>query len=420
MSELVVPVRTTCRVCQEGIDPVLALGTLRLNAFPSGPWEIDAIPRVPLALMVCTGCGLVQLDRTVPADLMFRTYWYRSGVNETMRAELQMIVEEASQLVALRAGQAVLDIGANDGTLLSNYPSDIYRVAVDPALNLADQCTQHCDVHFNTYFPDPAIVSQFTIITAVACSYDLEDPVAFFRAIYDRLAPGGVAVVQFQDFGQQIETAAFDNIVHEHLEYYTAWSLMHLGERAGLTLQRIVVTPINGGSLRVFLRRREDRIPAEASVGYQLVKESQQKLDTPTIRDGNREAFQTFARRVERAKVQIAAALELAAEQGCVVDVLGASTKGNVLLQILGIGPGQVRRAIDRDPRKSGCFTITGIPIVGEDQRAIEPADLCLCNIWQFKAGILEREREYLERGGSILFPLPYTEIVKADWLVRE
>lgn len=414
-----------CRACGGNLEEILNLGNLRLNAFPHHAWEIPQIQRVHLILTVCKECGLVQLDRTVPPDWMYRTYYYRSGVNETMVAELRDVVNEAVSLVPLHDGDTVLDIGANDGTLLSSYTRiarSPTRVAVEPALNLHQRLDAHCERLIPSYFPNDQmqdLLGSCAIITAIAMSYDLEDPVAFFQAIHDHLAPQGVAVIQFQDFEQQIRCAAFDNICHEHLEYYTLWSLGHLFNQTGLTAQRVVTTTINGGSLRVFLRRVEDHIRPEMNVGYQLVREAQAGLDTPTIREGNLSAFHRFAGRVAQAKIQVASALEVAQEQGCVIDIYGASTKGNILLQVLDIGPAVVRQAIDRSPEKVGLHTITGIPIVGEETGRKDPADLWLAPIWQFKESMLRREQWYLEQGGTILFPLPATEILRADWKVR-
>jgi hypothetical protein len=418
----------TCRACKGGLVEFLNLGNHRLNAFPRYVWEIGQIQRVPLILTVCTECGLVQLDRTVPADWMYRTYWYRSGVNETMVTELQEIVFHAGELMGIASGMRVLDIGANDGTLLKAY-RDIwaarcpYRVAIEPALNLHERLAPNCDELIPDYFPSRALTPgpdhAFDIITAIACSYDVEDPVGFFQALHDSLAEHGLAIIQFQDFEHQLYAAAFDTICHEHLEYYSLWSLTHIFAQAGLSIQRVVHTPINGGSLRVFLRRREDHVPAEPSVGLQLVREAQAHLDTPTIRNGDLSAFHQFKGRVDQAKVQIASAIESALEQGCIIDVYGASTKGNVLLQVLDIGADTVRQAIDRSPEKWGFHTITGIPIVDESRAREEPAHLWLCPIWQFKDFMLERERWYLEQGGTILFPLPHTEVRKLDWKLR-
>lgn len=417
-----------CRACKGNLVEFLNLGNHRLNAFPRYVWEIGQIQRVPLILCVCKECGLVQLDRTVPADWMYRTYWYRSGVNETMVTELRSVVEEAVSLVDLNSTMSVLDIGANDGTLLSHYQKIYtshcpFRVAMEPALNLQERLTAHCEELIPDYFPrGNRHPYRYAIITAIACSYDVEAPVGFFQAIHDHLAPNGVAVVQFQDVEQQFGCAAFDTICHEHLEYYSLWSLTHIFARVGLFVQQVTHSTINGGSLRLCLRRIEDRARVGAvhwTVGAQLVREAQAGLDTPTIREGNLSVFHQFKGRVDQAKIQIASAVETALEQGCIIDVYGASTKGNVLLQVLGIGPEQVRQAIDRSPEKWGFHTITGIPIVDEQKAREEPAHLWLCPIWQFKDYMLQRERWYLEQGGTILFPLPFTEVRKLDWMLR-
>lgn len=421
-------IHKTCRACKGNLEEFLNLGMLRLNAFPKFLWEITQIQRVPVVLTVCRECGLVQLDRTVPADWMYRTYWYRSGVNETMIAELHDIVREARELVDVGAADNVLDIGANDGTLLQYYAAEMgngprpYRVAVEPAVNLRERLQCHCDTLVNDYFPAAAsaLDFRFKIVTAVACAYDVEDPLGFFQAIHDALAPGGVAIIQFQDVEQQFLSAAFDTICHEHLEYYSLWSLTHILRQTGLTIQRVHQRSINGGSLRVILRRQEDQIRAGQSVADQMLREARLGLDTPTIREGNLGAFHAFKGRVEQAKRQIESVLQQVREQGYIIDVYGASTKGNILLQVLGIGPHLVRQAIDRSPEKHGYHTITGIPIVGEEHTYGEPADLWLVPIWQFRESALRRERWFLQQGGTMLFPLPQVELVRESWKVRE
>lgn len=416
--------RATCRGCRGSLEEILSLGDLRLNGFPRFPWEIDQTPKVPLVLTLCMHCGLVQLDRTVPPDWMYREYWYRSGVNEMMRRELEAVVREGLKTLG-RLPKRVLDIGANDGTLLDAYQRIIGdeardpvgipdRYAVEPALNLHSRLRAHCDVLIPDYFPlasPPGV--QFDLITAIAMCYDVEDPLGFFGALHDLLAPGGLAIVQFQDLGQQIRAVAFDNICHEHLLYYSCWSLLGLVQRAGLQIVHVTQTPINGGSLRVQLRRQEDAEQADVSVSLQLMREAQQHLATPEIRSGERAPFRGFTQRVEAIKTRVGAILDDAASQGTVIDLYGASTKGNILLQTLGVGPEVVRQAIDRSPEKTGRLTMTGIPIVGEETARAEPAGLWLCPIWQFREGMLERERWYLEGGGTILFPLPTVEVLQ-------
>lgn len=416
--------RKTCRVCRTELTEVLNLGNLRLNDFPKDVPTLEKIPRVPVILCVCTGCGLAQLDRTVPPDWMYRTYWYRSSVNEMMREELRAIVQEARALVPLASTDWVLDIGANDGTLLSHYKGwgekteeQPRRTAVEPANNLQPILKQHAEEVIHDYFPSKYIRLHRTykVVTAIAMCYDLEDPRGFFIRIADVLHKEGVCIVQFQDFGQQLVSAAFDNICHEHLEYYTLHSLMNVAHQAGLMVVDVKTTPINGGSLRVVLKHTAGHT-VHQRVQQQIDEEKVLRLDTQTLRIGKIDAFHTFAGRVKQAKDQIRATLDAAISQGAVVDCLGASTKGNILLQVLDIGPKQIRQAIERDPQKFGQFTLTGIPIVGEEQGRVEPADLWLVPIWQFRESALKREAWYLQQGGRMIFPLPVVDIVAESW----
>ena len=412
--------RRSCRACGGDLLEVLNLGDLRLNAFPTHPSEIAKIPSVPLILTVCPLCTLVQLDRTVPADWMYRTYYYRSGVNESMIAELQGIVEEASRIVSISALDKVLDIGANDGTTLAHYRARggaqwPHRTAVEPADNLQDRLVAHCEVKIHDYFPTVLLPTdhQFKIVTAVAMAYDLEDPVAFFQGIRKVLHRDGIAIVQFQDFRQQIACAAFDNIAHEHLEYYTLHSLKGVIEQAGLKILHCQETPSNGGSLRVRLTHSDTRTHRiDDSVRDQFEIERRWNLSVEDIEKGNLSAFDTFRRRTEQAKAHIRATLDACRIDGAVVDVYGASTKGNTLLQVMNVGPPHVRQAIDRSPEKHDRYTITGIPIVSEEIFRADYPDVALCNIWQFREGVLAREREFLQCGRKFVFCLPSCEIV--------
>lgn len=412
--------RTTCRACVGPLEPVLSLGDLRLNAFPATQQELAAVPTVPHILTVCLRCGLCQLAYTIPPDWAYREYWYRSSVNESMVAELQQIVKEAAAQVSLSAQDYVLDIGSNDGTLLAVYKTLPYApitVGVEPAYNLKDALAQHADIVINDYFPTPALDNlrgRCKVITAIAMAYDVEDPCAFFTAIKALLAPDGVAVVQFQDLEQQLRCCAYDNVVPEHLLYYTLSSLQPILAVAGLQVRRVLTTPINGGSLRVTIGHLSKQ-GSDRSVAQQLDREEKAGLSTFAIQSGDLLAFERFRRRVETTCTQIKAVLDQARDVGRVVDWLGASTKSNVTMQVLGVGPQQMRQCIDRNVEKHGRLTLTGIPIVSEEVGRQNPADAMLVGIWQFRDFVLQREQAYLKAGGRLIFPLPNVEIVEAS-----
>jgi NDP-4-keto-2,6-dideoxyhexose 3-C-methyltransferase len=416
-----------CRACRAILTEVLSLGPLALNAFPATPEEALAQVKVPHDLAVCRGCGLTQLMHTVPPDLMFRQYWYRSGINEAMRAELTAVATYAVSCLGkeLVKGDWILDIGANDGTLLDVYrrlggeeQCPWTRVAVEPARNFADELQRTSEIWINDYFPTDKLDGnrrRFKIITAIAMAYDLEEPLKFFAKIADLLHPSGVVIVQFQDLEQQIRTAAFDNIVAEHLEYYTLDSLCQIALQCGLYPMHCQQTPINGGSLRVTFKkgyvRTSDWGPAALE---QLRKEDAAGLTLNRLRN-TLAAFDRFAQRIVDTKRQILATLEAAAAYGS-VTAYGASTKGNTLLQVLKLGPMDILCVADRSPAKHGRYTITGIPIVSEEAWRKLESPLALVPIWQFRDAVLQREANYLAKGGRFLFPLPHATIVAETW----
>jgi NDP-4-keto-2,6-dideoxyhexose 3-C-methyltransferase len=416
-----------CRVCAGDLTEVLNLGKLRLNAFPLHPAEVEKQMPIPHILAVCRGCTLCQLVHTTPADWMFREYWYRSSVNEMMQRELKEIAAYAVDLLGrdLLEDDWILDIGANDGTLLrayqtlfprgnGDYSCRWTRVAIEPALNFEEDLKDCTTVALTGYFPTNLLDGKkrgFKIITAIAMCYDLEKPLDFFLKIAELLHPSGIAIVQFQDLQQQMACAAFDNIVAEHLEYYTLTSLAEVVTAAGLYPVACTQTPINGGSLRVTLKRGYLQPKDwDTSVLLQLNREAQAHLSKTAIRHGL-VAFDRFRWRVDEAKRLITNSIELAQRHGT-VSGYGASTKGNTLLQVLKLGPAEIHCIADRSPAKHGRYTVTGIPIVSEEEWRQLVTPVTLVPIWQFKAGVLRREHDYLTKGGTFLFPLPYSTAV--------
>src|SRR5262245_59466501 len=237
------PPMRDCRGCHGTLDPILNLGDIQLTGYlaPDEP----ARPTAPLFLCACSECTLVQLAHTVPRDLLFTQYWYRSAVNETMQAELAGLVDQAvARVGGLRAGDLVLDIGANDGTLLSRYPTyepQVMRLAYEPAENLQPSVRQHADLVLPEYFPDQfrlihTLGGQVRIITSIAMIYAVDDLAPFLTAVAALLAPDGVWIVQFQDLAGMLKMTAFDNIVHEHLCYFSLESFANLLGPYGLTL----------------------------------------------------------------------------------------------------------------------------------------------------------------------------------------
>lgn len=401
--------RTACRVCGGRFDPLLDLGDLVLSDFLA-PDQPDP-PSAPLDLVVCQACSLVQLRHVVDNDRLYRRYWYQSGVNESMVAELADIVHHAIRTVGgLSRGDTVLDVGANDGTLLSQYTRAEAplprRYAVEPSLSFFDMLSAHADCIITNYFPCAETTGipprSVKILTSIAMFYDLDHPVAFVDEVDRLLAPDGVWIVQMQDLAQMVAAAGYDNTCFEHRCYYSTESFAGLLVGTNLYIDRVDTRAINGGSLRYTIRRA--KYADGSGVDQQMLRE---QVWT------SREALDRFAWRVAQYRDQLRATLSYHRDRGEPIDLYAASTKSSTLLQYCGLDAGWIRQAAERIPTKVGKVTSgTRIPIVSEATWREDPAPVTVVGAWGFRDSFLKREAEYLSKGGRFIFPLPALEVV--------
>ena len=396
-----------CRSCKSNnIVEVLGLGNQYLSEFR----DDDKKPaQYPLTLMLCTECTLVQLRDTTPqSELYTENYGYKSGINNTIKADLLDIVTKAVRRVNLSQGEnkdVVIDIGANDGTLLSYYNKNSwYRVGIEPIKKWANECEKFADFVINDFFSLESYLDNLgdkkaKIITIISCFYDMEDPNKFVGDIANILAEDGIVIIQQNYLAGMLAQTAFDNIVHEHLEYYSLKSLENLLNRHGLEVFDVETNSINGGSFRTYIRHmgRVDRMR------YQ---EEQLKLD-------NKWTYMLFALRVRNIAKQVHSFIEGEVKKGKTVYLYGASTRGNSLIQTCNLDNKLITAAVERNPEKWGKkIASLDIPIISEEQARKEKPDYLLVLPWFFKEEFLEREKEYLAQGGHFIFALPEFTVV--------
>ena len=211
----------TCRISGEPLVPLFSLGNIYVSDFI--PKDAEARSQnVPLELALAPKSGLVQLVHTASFDEMYKVYWYKSATNESMVEELKQIATSVSRLMKLAAGDIWIDIGCNDGTLLSFLPKEATRIGYDPN-DYKAVSEQHASLIVNDYFnakafrASPYGEKKAKVITSIAMFYDLEDPHAFVQDVYDVLDDDGLWVLQMSYLPLMLEQLAFDNICHEHL-----------------------------------------------------------------------------------------------------------------------------------------------------------------------------------------------------------
>lgn len=414
--------RTTCRVCEGSLEPILSLGEHYVSNFLS-PGEPDGM-KAPLELVLCRRCHLLQLKHTVPGEAMYRNYWYRSGTNKSMRDALADISNKAELLIHLGEGDAVLDIGCNDGTLLASYKTGgIYKIGADPAENLAALSRKVVDkviIDFfgaEAFWRDPDLKERRPkIVTSIAMFYDLEDPKKFVSDIKAVMHPDGLWVVQMSYLPLMLKQTAFDNICHEHLEYYSLQSLEYLLGLHGFEIVDVELNDVNGGSLRAYIRNHNADEKCFGDETYRsLAAERVRTLREQEIKMGldDKSVYTEFAMWVERIKGDVVSFIKEQVQRGKTVYVYGASTKGNTLLQYFGLDSSLITAAAERNPDKWGRLTVgTHIPIISEEEARATKPDYFLVLPWHFIEEFKRREMEFLSSGGRFILPAPHFTLI--------
>ena len=394
---------TACRSCGGRAAEVLDLGLHRLPDFtdpgvpPGEPW--------PLRLVMCGDCTLLQLAETTPRDLLYHErYGFKSGVNEAIRADLASVV--ACALEAVPNPRTFLDIACNDGSLLAAVPAGTWRAGIDPLAQFAGEARNHADQVISDYFrPGYFHPGQFDVITSVSMFYDLDDPGAFAADVASVLAPGGVWVIQQNYALDMLERCAVDNICHEHVTYFSVRSLLPVLAGAGLEVNDVTCSPVNGGCFRTLVSRKGTR-PVKDTVTWALAREKAAGLGDPAT-------WKQWGDDVTAELAKTRALLDEAKAAGKRVLVYGASTRGGTILQMIGAGPDLLPAAVERNPAKVGkVMAAAGIPVISEEEMRADPPEYLLVSPWFFSEVFLKREAAYLAAGGRMVFPLPRFEVV--------
>jgi hypothetical protein len=374
--------------------------------------------KVPLSVVLCRSCGLLQLQETVDRQVLFRDYFYRSGTNPMMYAALKDVVEDISKKIDLKQGDCILDIGCNDCTMLSLFSNEYNRIGIEPSTNINWDGVDPSIHIVNNFFSQRDVLritngSLCRVVTSIAMFYSVEDVNAFTSEVKSILAPDGVWCIQLSYLPATIKSMSFYDICHEHLYYFSLTVLDEFMESNGLSIYDVSTNDVNGGSLRVFVSHKElDKSKPEHF--YKLLEEERNMCLF------DQETYQSFFRKIGEMKQKVISYIRHEAESGNLVIGLGASTKGNVLLQFFGIDNHSLPYISERNPEKVSLRTLgTDIELISEEQaRALKPSCMVVL-IWPFKEEIIRRESLYLQNGGKLLFPMPYCHIVTKDGEMR-
>lgn len=409
---------TECRICgNKNIYKVVELGDMALSGvFPNKGEEVEA---GPLTLVKCDdrdgiSCGLLQLAHNyAPEKLYGDNYGYRSGLNRSMVAHLSGIVNQIKNRVELKSGDVVLDIGSNDGTLLGQYGVEgVEYIGIDPTIKkfgmYYKEGIKKVPDFFNAQvFKNNIGDKKAKVITSIAMFYDLEHPLDIMSQIYEVLADDGIWVLEQSYMPRMIDNVSYDTICHEHLEYYTIRQFSWMVSRLGMKIVDIELNEANGASFRVTIAKKDSTLKGnEKMVRAVIEAEEARSLSDP-------KTYEDFNKAIFKHKEELVNFVNKANSEGKKIYGYGASTKGNVILQLCKFRKSDLPAIGEVNEYKFGRLAPgTDIEIISESEiKALKP-DYLLVLPWHFKDNIIGKEQEYLAGGGKLVFPLPKIEVV--------
>lgn len=397
-----------CRICgSDELALVVSLGSTPLaNSFVAPDRVGEPEPRFALEALRCGRCGLVQLSVVVRPEIMFAHYAYASSASRPSVEHFDELAEELVERFSL-AGAFVVEVGSNDGVLLAPLKARQARaLGYEPAENMAALANQRGLETLVGLF-DSAGARRLAaerggakLVVAnnvLAHIDDLHDVVAALDALLD---DDGVFVAEFPYVEDLLDRVEYDTIYHEHLSYFGLTPLTALFPRGGMEIFDVRRLPVHGGSIRIYAGRH-GKHAIDAGVGAMLEDEHRAGILDPAT-------YTRFASRVEASRAALRTMLSDQRGKGRRIAGLGASAKGNTLLNYCHIGPETVTFIGDSTPQKHGLLTPgMHIPVRPEEAIAAERPDRTLLLAWNYADAIVARYAGYVARGGRFIHPIP-------------
>jgi SAM-dependent methyltransferase len=402
-----------CRSCrQAGLIGVLDLGMMPLSdGLLTEAQLADSEEKFPLEVAYCRRCSLVQILETVPPEKLFcEDYPYYSSFSDTLLEHSRKNVLSLIHKFKLDADSFVVELASNDGYLLKNYlENGIPCLGIDPAEGPA-RSAEKAGVSTLRSFFTPDLAQQLAndgrradVVHANNVLAHVADTNGFVQGIRILLKDEGLAVIEVPYIKDLIDYCEFDTIYHEHLCYFSVTALDYLFRQNGLYLNNVERLPIHGGSLRLYVARREN---VQESVQGLLTQEQQLAVD-------KYQYYESFGEKVQNIRRQMRKLLHGKKEEGKTIAAYGAAAKGAIMLNFIGTGSDVIDYVVDRNIHKQGKY-MPGlhIPICDPSRLEKELPDYVVLLPWNFKDEILSQEAAFRDKGGKFVIPIPEPVIV--------
>ena len=407
--------RSTCRLCGSAdVSKVLSLAPTPLaNAFVTSEALQKEQSRYPLDLFLCAHCGHAQLLDVIDPVVLYEHYVYVSGTSPVFVRHFKEYADYVTANFGLPADALVVDIGANDGTLLRFFRESGLRVlGVDPAREIAGRTIAAGIPIVNDFFT-LALAERIrvehgaaNVITANNVIAHIDDLASVMEGVRRLLAPDGVFMFEVSYLVDMVEKTLFDMIYHEHLDYHAVRPLNRFFDQCGLELIEAMRVDTHGGSLRGIVQHKGGPRRVGLSVAAASALEEKQGLS----RTGT---FQSFASHIETIKLELVGLLRRLKAEGKSIAGFGAPAKSTTLMYHFGIEPGMIDFIVDDSPLKQGHFTPgKHIPVLPATALHERRPDYAVILAWNFAEPIMAKNAAFRETGGRFIIPLPTVRVV--------
>ncbi len=407
-----------CRIClNTSLISCIDLGRQYLSSvFPTDLSYRTNTKTYPLELVLCkktkNTCGTLQLAHDINLESMYELYPFSSSTNSSMPAILRDVVDTALSHVDLKDEDLILDIGGNDGTLLSFFRGKrLDLLTIDPAKNIKQVFTspryRYINSFFNKQIYNASTDKKAKLIFSIAMFYHLSDPIGFSQDVASCLDDNGVWVIQMAYLPRMLQTNMYDNIVHEHVGYYTAQTMEWIMNNSGLEVFDVILNDVYGGSFRIFVKRKKNKKLKKSKRLLRILQ------DEVNFEINNVQTYHNFMTHVKKTKKDLLRLIKQIQSQKKNIWIYGASTKGNTILQYCGISNKDIQAAADSNPFKFDKYVIgADIPIRDEvTMRKDKPAYLLVLP-YSFISAFMRRERKLVKSGTKFIVPLPSVTIL--------
>ena len=404
---------SNCRSCQsKSLQKLYSLGNQYLTGiFPKN--KSEKVPKGELSMVMCNKCKLLQLENSFDVNVMYgENYGYLSSLNPHMIKHLKVKSEKLKKISNLGNQDTVIDIGSNDGTFLSNFKSSNNLIGVDPTIKKLKKFYRK-DISTISDFFNIRTVSKYIsnkkakIITSISMFYDLPSPIQFAQDIFECLDNDGIWHLEQSYMPLMLKNISYDTICHEHLEYYSLKTIKYILDQVGFKIIDLEFNDINGGSFALTVSKKKSKYPEYSKiVNWLLSKEEKYRYNSSLT-------HLNFFKSIKAHKKFLQDLLLNLIDMKKKVIGYGASTKGNVILQFCNLTSSDIKFIVDVNKDKNNKYTPGSlIRILSEKEIKRYNPDYMLVLPWHFKNFILQKEKNYLNQGGKLIFPLPDIEIV--------